>query len=43
VGGALIPLLQGVSADLVDLRFSFIIPFICDLYILLVANKLEKK
>lgn len=43
VGGALIPLLQGVSADLVDLRFSFIIPFICYLYILLVANKLEKK
>jgi FHS family L-fucose permease-like MFS transporter len=43
VGGALIPLLQGVSADLVDLRFSFIVPFICYLYILLVANKLEKK
>ena len=43
VGGALIPLIQGVTADIIDLRFSFLIPFICYLYILTVANKLEKK
>lgn len=43
VGGAIIPLGQGISADLVGLRWSFVVPMICYLYILLVSNRLEKK
>lgn len=42
VGGALVPLFQGMLADSVGLRVSFIIPFVCYLYILTVANKLQK-
>jgi FHS family L-fucose permease-like MFS transporter len=43
VGGALVPLLQGVVADFGGLRLSFVVPFLCYLYILLVANRLVKK
>lgn len=43
VGGALVPLLQGITADQLSLRMSFIVPFICYGYILFVSNKLEKK
>ena len=43
VGGALIPLIQGIFADNIGIRWSFLIPLICYLYILLVSNRLEKK
>ena len=43
VGGALIPLLQGLTADQWGLRISFIIPMLCYFYILSVSHKLEKK
>lgn len=43
VGGALIPLLQAVIADGIGLRLSFIVPFVCYLYILFVANHLTRK
>jgi MFS transporter, FHS family, L-fucose permease len=43
VGGALIPLLQGIMADSWALRWSFIIPLVCYGYILAVAPRLEKK
>ena len=43
VGGALVPLLQGVLADNVSLRFSYIVPFICYFYIAWVAPKLQFK
>ncbi|MTI29646.1 sugar MFS transporter [Xanthovirga aplysinae] len=33
VGGALLPLLQGVATDMVGLRIAFIIPVFCYLYI----------
>ena len=33
VGGALIPLLQGILADLIGLPLSFLVPLICYLYI----------
>jgi FHS family L-fucose permease-like MFS transporter len=42
VGGALIPLMQALFADGINLRFSFAIPFICYLYILIVAPRLSK-
>lgn len=34
VGGALIPLLQGKLADLINVQFSYCIPIICYIYIL---------
>ena len=37
VGGAIIPLLQGVLADLVGLQVSFILPIICYLFIVYYA------
>ena len=40
VGGALVPLLQGMTADHFGLRLSFVIPFLSYLYILVVARKL---
>jgi FHS family L-fucose permease-like MFS transporter len=43
VGGALIPLLQGIIADGSGLRWSFLIPVVCYGYILFVAPRLEKK
>jgi FHS family L-fucose permease-like MFS transporter len=43
VGGALIPLVQGLAADMAGLRISFVIPFICYFYILTVSNRLAKK
>jgi FHS family L-fucose permease-like MFS transporter len=43
VGGALVPLLQGVTADHFGLRVSFVIPFLSYLYILTVARKLPPK
>ena len=33
VGGALVPLLQGVIADLVSLRVAFVVPMLCYAYI----------
>lgn len=33
VGGALIPVIQGVAADMWGIQFSFIIPLICYVYI----------
>ena len=33
VGGALVPLLQGVFADALDLQISFIVPMLCYLFI----------
>ena len=43
VGGALIPLLQGITADSIGLRWSFLIPLVCYAYIFMVAGRLEKK
>jgi MFS transporter, FHS family, L-fucose permease len=42
VGGALIPLLQGVAADSMSLRWSYIVPLLCYLYILSVSHKIQK-
>ncbi|MBZ7992479.1 sugar MFS transporter [Campylobacter sp. RM9333] len=39
VGGAIIPPIQGILADIVNLHISFIIPAICYLYILFFAVK----
>ena len=33
VGGALVPLLQGVVADMAGLRIAFIVPIVCYVYI----------
>jgi FHS family L-fucose permease-like MFS transporter len=41
VGGALVPLLQALMADNINLRFSFFIPFICYVYILASASKMS--
>ena len=43
VGGALVPLLQALAADSISLRSSYLVPFICYLYIFLVSDKLTKK
>ena len=43
VGGALIPLMQGLTADFAGLRISYVIPFVCYLYIFAFAKKFEKK
>jgi FHS family L-fucose permease-like MFS transporter len=43
VGGALVPLLQGITADSIGLRWSFLIPLVCYAYIFMVAGRLEKK
>lgn len=43
VGGALIPLLQGVVADQVGLRFSFVLPALCYLYLLYFCFYLIRK
>jgi FHS family L-fucose permease-like MFS transporter len=43
VGGALIPLFQGIAADSIGLRWSFIIPLACYVYIFMVSGRLEKK
>ncbi len=42
VGGALIPLLQGVTADFAGLRISYLIPLVCYFYIFIFANRFEK-
>jgi FHS family L-fucose permease-like MFS transporter len=42
VGGALIPLLQGVIADQAGLRISFIIPVLCYGYLFFFATKLKR-
>jgi len=39
VGGALVPLLQGVMADNMGLQISFILPAVCYLYILFYGLK----
>ncbi len=41
VGGALIPLVQGILADNLSLDFSYIVPFLCYLYIAWIAPKLQ--
>ena len=33
VGGALIPLVQGVAADSIGIQLSFIVPMLCYIYI----------
>ena len=33
VGGALIPLVQGVAADMIGIQLSFIVPMLCYIYI----------
>ena len=33
IGGALIPLAQGLVADNVNLQFSFLVPLVCYIYI----------
>lgn len=43
VGGALVPLLQALAADSISLRSSYLVPFMCYLYIFLVADRLTKK
>ncbi len=43
VGGAIIPLLQGLTADTIGLRFSYVIPFASYLYIYFVSPRLSKK
>jgi FHS family L-fucose permease-like MFS transporter len=42
VGGALIPLLQGITADSFSLRWSYIVPLICYLYIFSVTDRIQK-
>jgi FHS family L-fucose permease-like MFS transporter len=37
VGGAVIPVLMGVLADGIGVRFSFILPIVCYLYIVFFA------
>lgn len=37
VGGAIVPLLMGIVADLTNIQYSFIVPVICYLYILFYA------
>ncbi|AWX43229.1 Glucose/galactose transporter [Flagellimonas maritima] len=34
LGAALVPLIQGIMADTLGLQFSFIVPFVCYLYII---------
>jgi MFS transporter, FHS family, L-fucose permease len=34
VGGAIIPMLQGVLADRIGLQFAFVLPVVCYLYIM---------
>lgn len=43
VGGAIVPLLQGMVADHFSLRWAFLIPMVCYFYIFTVSDKLEKK
>jgi FHS family L-fucose permease-like MFS transporter len=33
VGGALIPLVQGFTADIIGIQLSFIVPMLCYIYI----------
>ncbi len=33
VGGALVPLIQGVAADMIGIQLSFIVPMLCYIYI----------
>jgi MFS transporter, FHS family, L-fucose permease len=42
VGGAIIPVLEGVLADRIGLHHAFILPVICYLYILYYALKGSK-
>jgi FHS family L-fucose permease-like MFS transporter len=39
VGGAIMPLLQGVLADYVGVHYAFIVPVICYIYIVFYALK----
>ena len=42
VGGAIIPLVQGLFADNFSLKFSFIVPIVCYLYIALYSLNVSK-
>ncbi|KAF7764649.1 MFS transporter, FHS family, L-fucose permease [Pseudoalteromonas citrea] len=42
VGGAIVPLLQGVFADSINIQLSFIVPAICYVYIAWYAINVEK-
>lgn len=39
VGGAIVPLIQGVAADAVGLQLAFIVPAVCYLYIVFYGLK----
>lgn len=43
VGGAIIPLIQGVLADQVDLRWSYFLPLVCYGYIWFFAGSVREK
>jgi FHS family L-fucose permease-like MFS transporter len=43
VGGAIVPLAQGLFADTAGLRFSYLVPLLCYLYIFVFSNRFEKK
>lgn len=43
VGGAIIPLMMGMMADRIELRFSFILPIICYGYIWMFAGYLRSR
>jgi FHS family L-fucose permease-like MFS transporter len=39
VGGAVIPLLQGVLADSIGVQAAFVLPFVCYLYVVFYGLK----
>ncbi len=43
VGGAIVPLIQGMMADRIELRYSFILPIVCYAYIWMFAGYLRSK
>ena len=43
IGGAIIPLFQGILADQISLRWSFVLPILCYGYLAYFAKKLESK
>jgi FHS family L-fucose permease-like MFS transporter len=43
VGGAIIPLIQGIMADRIDLRWSFLLPVVCYAYIWFFGGYLRAK
>jgi FHS family L-fucose permease-like MFS transporter len=43
VGGAIIPLIQGVVADFVNLNLSYLVPLVCYIYIAVFAFRFTRK